>query len=456
MAAKPEEVNTALVEATNAPVGASAETQPEPQLRAETTEKKDESAAVETTTAAVADLSVVEKEEGKTVEEATPVVASDVPVGEKKEEDKPAEEAAPAAVSNAPVAETTEGAAPAAPADVPVADQKVEEEKTVEQGAPAAATTTTTTTTTAETTPSDANANVEASENPLANPEASTETPTSGPMWPKTAPDHPLTRFYDDFEELVASASHNEVYGIELSKNNEFHTKLILQKFLRANQNDIEKAKAQLLKTLKWRKEFDPIKAASETYDKAKFDGLGYVLEVEGVPESPNAKDVATFNIYGAVKDNKATFGDLALFLRWRVGLMEKSIQALHLSSATTPIPDYGQGPDPYQGFQIHDYLQVSFLRRDPLVKTATNKTIEILGAHYPETLSRKFFVNVPAVMGWVFQAVKLVVAKETSRKFVVLSNGSALAGELGKGVPKSYGGEREELAVCAEGMSMV
>jgi hypothetical protein len=135
---------------------------------------------------------------------------------------------------------------------------------------------------------------------------------------------------------------------------------------------------------------------------------------------------------------------------------MEKSIQRLNLSSAKTPIPDFNQGPDPYQGFQIHDYLQVSFLRRDPLVKTATNKTIEILSLHYPETLSRKFFVNVPVVMGWVFTAVKLVVAKETSKKFTVLSYGKELAGELGKGVPKSYGGEAGELEVVAEGMELV
>lgn len=134
---------------------------------------------------------------------------------------------------------------------------------------------------------------------------------------------------------------------------------------------------------------------------------------------------------------------------------MEKSVQALSLSTATTPIPNYGEGPDPYQGFQVHDYLQVSFIRRDPLVKAATNKTIEILGRHYPETLSRKFFVNVPAIMGWVFTAVKLVVAKETSRKFVVLSDGKQLATQLGKGVPKSYGGEKPELAECAVTMDM-
>ena len=135
---------------------------------------------------------------------------------------------------------------------------------------------------------------------------------------------------------------------------------------------------------------------------------------------------------------------------------MEKSIQRLNLSAATTPIPDFGHGPDPYQGFQIHDYLQVSFLRRDPLVKTATNNTIEILGRHYPETLSRKFFVNVPVLMGWVFSAVKLVVAKETAKKFTVLSYGKDLAGELGKGVPKVYGGEKGELSEVAEGMELV
>jgi hypothetical protein len=138
-----------------------------------------------------------------------------------------------------------------------------------------------------------------------------TVTATQGPFWPETSPEHPLTKFYDTFETLVTEAAHSEVYGIELTKSNPFHTKLILQKFLRANQNDLEKAKQQLLETLKWRKEFDPTKAAGESFERKRFDGLGYVLEVEGVPESPNKKDIVTFNIYGAVKDNKATFGDL-------------------------------------------------------------------------------------------------------------------------------------------------
>jgi hypothetical protein len=134
---------------------------------------------------------------------------------------------------------------------------------------------------------------------------------------------------------------------------------------------------------------------------------------------------------------------------------MEKSVQALHLSSATTPIPDYNTGPDPYQGFQIHDYLQVSFLRQDPAVKAATAKTIEVLGRYYPETLSRKFFVNVPVVMGWIYTAIKMVVAKETAKKFTVLSYGNQLASELGPNVPEVYGGKTGDLEKVAEGMKL-
>ncbi|KAL5407046.1 Non-classical phosphatidylinositol transfer protein (PITP) [Paraphaeosphaeria minitans] len=281
------------------------------------------------------------------------------------------------------------------------------------------------------------------------------ETSPASPLWPETPAEHPLTNFFGQIEALTKEAAHDEVYGITLSPTNEFHTKLILQKFLRANQNDLDKAKQQLLDTLIWRKEFDPTKAAGETFEKNRFEGLGWIIQVEGVPESTNKSDVVTFNIYGAVKDNKKTFGDLEAFLRWRVGLMERSVQHLNLSSATQPIPDFGAGPDPYQGIQVHDYLQVSFLRQDPLVKAATKKTIEVLGRYYPETLSRKFFVNVPVVMGWVYQTVKMIVSKETAKKFTVLSYGNALAGELGKGLPKEYGGEKGALSEVGEGMKL-
>lgn len=60
--------------------------------------------------------------------------------------------------------------------------------------------------------------------------------------------------------------------------------------------------------------------------------------------------------------------------MRWRIALMELGISKLNLASATKPIPDFGQGPDPYQGIQVHEYMNVSFIRQDPLVKAASRK----------------------------------------------------------------------------------
>ena len=283
MTAKPEEPNTTAPPAEGAGLfsDGSAEKQPEPEPTSESAETKIEANAekkqIEEAVAGVAGVSIDDKAtDEKKPEDATAALpASD---------SAPVAEAAPV-VATAPTAETspavepTPAAGSAAPAAAPATES-----------APAADTTPVVAPTPAAT----------------ADPAA-----TAGPTWPETAADHPLTRFYDAFEELVKQAEHNEVYGIELSKSNAFHTKLILQKFLRANQNDFEKAKQQLLETLRWRKEFDPVKAVGESVDRAKFDGLGYIIEVDGVPGSDNKKDVVTFNVYGAVKDNKATFGNL-------------------------------------------------------------------------------------------------------------------------------------------------
>jgi hypothetical protein len=130
---------------------------------------------------------------------------------------------------------------------------------------------------------------------------------------------------------------------------------------------------------------------------------------------------------------------------------MEIGIDKLNLASATTPIPDFGQGADPYQGIQIHDYLQVSFLRQDPFVKAASKKTIDTLSAYYPETLSRKFFVSVPLVMQWMFTAMKLLLSKETVKKFTVMSYANQLVTELGPSVPTTYGGKAGELEEIGE-----
>ncbi|KAE9047907.1 Phosphatidylinositol transfer protein [Phytophthora rubi] len=272
------------------------------------------------------------------------------------------------------------------------------------------------------------------------------------PEWPAIAEDHPINQLIKTLPSLIETANgYNEVYGVTLDPSGPFTTKLILQKFLRANANDVDKAKTQLGETLAWRSSFKPLETLDEKFSKEVFGGLGYVIEIEGVLGSENKKDVVTFNIYGAVKDNKATFGNLDQFLRWRVALMEKGIQKLKLNEATVPIPDYGEGLDPYQGIQVHDYLNISFLRQDPDVKVASRKTIDVFSKVYPEMLSRKFFVNVPVVMGWMFAAFKLFLPAETVRKFTVLSYGEQLFTELSDGVPEIYGGKSAPLDAIGE-----
>lgn len=127
---------------------------------------------------------------------------------------------------------------------------------------------------------------------------------------------------------------------------------------------------------------------------------------------------------------------------------MELAIRELKIEEATT-VMGYN-GEDPFQMFQVHDYMNVSFLRMDPAIRKSSRETIEQFSMAYPELLKGKFFVNVPTVMGWVFGALKVLLSKNTVRKFHPLSNGTSLARELdgfGAEVPKVYGGSGSTLA---------
>lgn len=131
---------------------------------------------------------------------------------------------------------------------------------------------------------------------------------------------------------------------------------------------------------------------------------------------------------------------------------MESGILRLNLSETINHLPA-PPGLDPHQLMQVHDYRSISFLRLSPATKAATRETIRVLSAHYPEMLDRKFFVNVPWVMSWVFAAAKLIVRRETAAKFCVLSDGKALVGELvmPEDLPKEYGGTGKALGDVKE-----
>ncbi|KAF5707260.1 phospholipid transporter [Fusarium globosum] len=274
--------------------------------------------------------------------------------------------------------------------------------------------------------------------------------PAAVPAENPATPETPLTKLNARLEDIFTKTLHKEMWGVQLTNIDHVPTKVVLQKFLRANNDDPVAAEKQLTQALEWRKKMNPTALVTQTFDKSKFGDLGYVTVHKG--ENGN-ETIITWNIYGAVEDNKATFGNVEEFIKWRAAIMELSVQKLKLDQVTEPIPEGGE--DPYQMIQVHDYLNVSFFRMDPAVKAASKETISVFSMAYPELLAHKYFVNVPAIMGWMFGAMKLFLAPATLRKFHPMTSGTTLATELKSIVstlPKEYGGQGPSVK---EGMSV-
>ncbi len=100
------------------------------------------------------------------------------------------------------------------------------------------------------------------------------------------------------------------LWGVELSTIPNAKASVILAKFLRARSLNVQQAADMLVATLKWRDEFKIDEIMQEKFDSEVFGKLGVVYgkDKEGHP--------VTYNLYGAVKDLKAVFGDVQKFLR--------------------------------------------------------------------------------------------------------------------------------------------
>ncbi|OJJ48488.1 hypothetical protein ASPZODRAFT_130533 [Penicilliopsis zonata CBS 506.65] len=258
---------------------------------------------------------------------------------------------------------------------------------------------------------------------------------------PYLASNPALVQLFEKLPAILSATGHSEMWGVPLKDSDDVPTVNVLIKFLRANEGNVKLAEEQLTKALQWRKSMNPIALIDGTYSASKFTDLGYITNYE------HGNTVITWNLYGTVKDIEKTFGDVDDFIKWRVALMELAIKDLKLNEATSVI-EY-EGEDPYQMIQVHDYHNISFLRSPPSVRAVSKKTIEVFSTAYPELLREKYFVNVPAIMGWMYAAMKVFLSKNTVRKFHPISNGLNLARELGpisSLVPAAYGGSGPEL----------
>lgn len=261
-----------------------------------------------------------------------------------------------------------------------------------------------------------------------------------------------LTELIGAIPEVLSAtenSEYDEIYGYRIAPEGEEHVdeavrNKILYKFLVASGFDVEAAKKKLTNSLNWRRKFQVLNAAfGERYD-ADLEKMGVITEY---PDNSDNFRVVTWNLYANLKNPKKLFakfgvgvdsdntkGELlgTMFLRWRVGLMERSLGLLDFTDL-----------DNNKIAQVHDYNNVSMFRIDPGMKAATKEIITVFSDNYPELLSKKYFINVPLIMGWVFTFFKAtgLMSAETLKKFEMQNHGN-LSDSFGKdNLPKDYNG---------------
>ncbi|KAL4065966.1 CRAL-TRIO domain-containing protein [Scleroderma citrinum] len=223
------------------------------------------------------------------------------------------------------------------------------------------------------------------------------------------------------------------LWGVTINptKSKDARVSVVLMKFLRARNLNPDETKDMFISTLRWRQSFDVEGATKEQFPEDVFGKLGkiYGKDKHGHPVS--------YNLYGANKDIKAVFGDVQRFLRWRVAFMEQTIALLDFETVD-------------QVVQIHDYEGVSLSSRTENSKNAASEASSIFQSHYPEFLARKFFVNVPSFLTWIFWFFKPFISAATLSKMTVVGTGPRAIGSVlvstipEDELPKRYGGIAE------------
>ncbi|KAL1922185.1 uncharacterized protein VTP21DRAFT_9724 [Calcarisporiella thermophila] len=224
-----------------------------------------------------------------------------------------------------------------------------------------------------------------------------------------------------------------QLWGVPLDTSaNDPRLDVILVKFARARQFDLDAAADQLRQTLIWRRNFRADEILNEEFPDY-FNGVGFLhgKDKDGRP--------VTYNRYGNM-DEKKVFGNLDTFLRWRVQLMERGVRAIDFVNIDSMI-------------QVHDYDGVSllsFFGRSKQSKEATSQVIKLMQDNYPEFLHKKYFIRFPKWAALVFNWLSSLnlISEETRRKFIMCAAGDPKERQLlldqvpEEELPTLYGGK--------------
>lgn len=201
--------------------------------------------------------------------------------------------------------------------------------------------------------------------------------------------------------EAAAAMKQTLVWGVDLCQANDA-TDVILLKFLRAEDLDVQKAADRLVDTLVFRAERNVDCLAGKDYpeDYRGYDAVGGT-DVEGRP--------VMISRYGTM-DNEKVFGNVDGFVRYRMQVMEKAIAELKFELGA-----------PEDLCQVHDYSGVSLLFKTDEVKRGIAAMTKVFSQHYPETKGKTIFVKFPTLFSKLFQAFASFIPERTRNKFLIL-----------------------------------
>ncbi|KAI0060724.1 CRAL/TRIO domain-containing protein [Artomyces pyxidatus] len=219
------------------------------------------------------------------------------------------------------------------------------------------------------------------------------------------------------------------IWGVVLDPNDTKNPKasVVLMKWLRARNLNVDEAATKMIATLRWRDEFRVENAIEEEFPADVYGKLGgtYGQDNEGRP-------LMQVHLHHA-----AVYGDIQRFLRWHVALMEKAIERIDFDTVDGMI-------------EINDYEGIDFktFDRDPNAKAARDQVKGILEDHYPEFIAGRFFLNMPRPLSWVFWLCGFLIPAETHAKLKVVRRDAnatfkALSASISKEqLPQHYGGD--------------
>lgn len=230
---------------------------------------------------------------------------------------------------------------------------------------------------------------------------------------------------YDEFygHKIIPGGNGSEYYNEDVADK-------LIYKLCKAYQFNETEIKQRIIKILNWRRDFNPLSAGFLEQHGKEFETIGILTKDEA--NEANKKTI-TWNLYGEIKDKSKIFGtgQAEKFIRYRIGLMERGINLL----------DFDNDDNCYMT-QIHDYKGVSLIfGMNSEMKSSIKEIVSIFQEYYPESLYAKYFINVPNILGWIYDIIIKFIDQRTREKFVVLSNGNRLGNYIKNCPQKGYGG---------------